>query len=87
MAIIKNDFYALIQKDDSAIEEFYVGERGSALLPMSSDYEGDSEEIVEFYVKEIGTWGDIWIAYNDGSPGTCIKPMTIEELTKAVDEI
>jgi hypothetical protein len=77
------------------IEEFFVGETGYALLPMSEAWIREQQQIpdndivskqvenvVEFRITEI-SHGDIFVSYQDGS-GTMLLPLTVDELTDKI---
>ena len=77
------------------IEEFFVGEKGYALLPMSEVWIREQaripdneivskqvENVVEFRITEI-SHGDIFVSYDDGD-GTRLLPLTVEELTEKI---
>jgi hypothetical protein len=77
---LSNPLYAMMEDEEMA-EEFFIGEQGMAMLPMWDK----TEDFVSFTVI-ICAQGDVTILYDNGKDEEREMSMSVEELTKLMDD-
>jgi hypothetical protein len=77
---IKDPLYAMIEDNENMVEEFFIGEKNIAMLPMWDN----TEDFTSFVVINCAQ-GDVTILYDDGKDDQKELSMSSEELTSAIN--